>query len=736
MSVMPLLALIWTALCFGIYVAAWLPGFHPGWAGWFWTSPIPAPHAFLAAMGRHAAAFGWVAAVDAAGFCAGGPLAAWVSPPPANRDAPLRLILGLVVILPLAALGLGLAGLLRPGLLVTATLATAVPGGCLIWRSRPRAVPPFNTATVVLAGLLLLPSLLRALAPQIEYDALRYHFALPHGYLLSGTIVPGEPRPLCHLPLGAEMLLGLGMAGGGDGGALLLNWQWLPLLLWLAFRCARTLGFSGALAHIGWVALAASPLFSVLGGGGFTDLFACVAVAAALRLALERRPGNGIAFALLIGAAGAAKFSMVPLGLAWLVPMLFPFRPGPVIAAWMAPLAPWFAKNWLFTGSPFGGIALTNLWPAFDQHESVTQLYRAARWIAVGDPATWLSLPRFLMHDGVTEGHEVSPLVAIALPALAVGWNAGDGAARRSRRAVLAVLAAWAGVGGGQVRYLAPLLLPVVLATSAAWFTPSRALLLGAAALGWVRIAAAGFLSVAPLPVVLGAVPRLGYLMQHVAPRDLYMEAGTWLAGHPEAGRAYVAGDIKAYYWPGTPLVDAEYNLPFLYTWARDARDADRLAVAFRQRGIGCLVHRVEGALTYQQIAGGYPWDDRTLRVLQTFLLTRTAEVWRRERPENNAFYRIRIVQRPPSQPGMAGLHWLDLPYTELLTQDGDRLIQGGRLREARAAYAVLARRFPSWIIPRLRLAETAHRLGDRAAERRLEREARALFSREALAPR
>jgi len=224
--------------------------------------------------------------------------------------------------------------------------------------------------------------------------------------------------------------------------------------------------------------------------------------------------------------------------------------------------------------------------------------------------------------------------------------------------------------------------------------------------------------------------------MEHVAPRGLYMSAGAWLAGHPGAGRAYVAGDIKAYYWPGSPLVDAEYNLPALYAWARDARDADRLAIAFRQHDLGCIVHRVEGALTYQQIAGGYRWDDRTLRVLQTFLLTRTTEVWRRERPEDNAFYRIRLVGRPaPGRPA-ADLHGLDLPYTELLTQEGDHLIQRGRLREARIAYETLAGRFPSWIIPRLRLAETARRSGDHPAERRFEREALRLLSRGEPPPR
>src|SRR6185503_17763853 len=302
MSVSPMLATVWTALCFGIYLAAWLPGFHPAWAAMFWTSRPPAPGAMAASGAGDLVAAGGVATIDLAALAAGSPTGRWLC----VRGRVTRLVLGLTLILPLAALGLGLAGLFRPRFLVGATLAAAIAGGRPAWAARPRA-GTLRGFPVWVIGFLLLPSLLRALAPQIEYDALRYHFALPHSFLLHGRVVAMEPRPLCHLPLGAEMFLALGMAAGGDPVAQLLNWQWLPLLLWLAHRAHRLVHRDGPLLTLGALGLAATPLFSLLGGGGFTDGFACVALGAALLLILERRRGHAAAAALLVGAAGVAS---------------------------------------------------------------------------------------------------------------------------------------------------------------------------------------------------------------------------------------------------------------------------------------------------------------------------------------------------------------------------------------------------------------------------------------------
>ncbi|MBI5883211.1 MAG: hypothetical protein HZB91_08910, partial [Elusimicrobia bacterium] len=61
---------------------------------------------------------------------------------------------------------------------------------------------------LAVAGVL---NLLCALAPEIYYDSLNYHLALPNLYLLKGRIVATPHQIFSGLPFGGQMLYGLAL---------------------------------------------------------------------------------------------------------------------------------------------------------------------------------------------------------------------------------------------------------------------------------------------------------------------------------------------------------------------------------------------------------------------------------------------------------------------------------------------------------------------------------------------
>lgn len=735
------LAAVWTGLCLSLFGETAFRGFHHEWILKFWE-PLPfRADAVLLTMGRHLLSLAVTVLVCLAALGAAQPLIRWIWP---GREPPrgaVALALGLILVLPMGLLGLGLTGLLHRPVLVCTVLCAALwsRGWVAQWKSH---IGTWSTCrwTWMAGAFLLAPSLLCALAPQSQYDALQYHFSLPRQFLSHGKIFLAEPQPLSSLPLAEELLFSVGMALGGDEPAQLLNWVMFPLLLFLVAGAARTLGLNGTLATAAWLLLAASPLFSWLAGQAFTDLAPTLAVIAALSLRLSSsRPGSALLFGLCLGAAGAAKLSGGTLALCVLLP-LAP-RHGRILAlcGWVLPQALWAAKNFLLTSSPFGGTILTTWWPTFLQSEEALSLARAASWVSAGHPSLWLWFPKYLLQDAVQAGHEISPLLVALLPAGLLSLRRDSPRlGQRLGIAAVASFALWALAGNGQVRHLAPAL-PILilgalaplagLSLSRKVMTTVRATLLCVVALGWARMCVGLFQLANPLNVALGLEPQRPYLSRLITPSHLYLAVGAHLEDHPELGRPYSTGDIKAYYWPRDPLVDSQYMLPHLMRWARDAHDARALFAKFRQHDVGCLVHRMDGSLTMQEIANGYPWTDHGLAVLQQFMVRHLARAGSLTRPHENAFYYFyRVEPSPQPPPAVDSLHWLHIPYTELLCRDADLALEQGRLREAATQYQALARRFPSFAIPSLRLAEVAKLSGNPVAERQHEHRAARLL--------
>ncbi|MCA9971773.1 MAG: glycosyltransferase family 39 protein, partial [Anaerolineales bacterium] len=336
-------------------------------------------------------------------------------------------------LLGLSTLALGLAGWLQTAvllpLLVLASLAAAPQtlSRLRAWRQAPPAASAPRLVRLYLGATLLL-ALFVALLPPTSWDGLFYHLTGPRLYLQAGAIRPGIDVPHFNFPALFEMLFLLAMAVRGDVAAKLLHFLFALLLAgWAAAAARRHLG----MAH-GWRAvllLLAAPMTLSLAGWAYNDLalaFYQVTALSAL-LAWRRQPHRGWLWlsGILCGLAMGLKYTsfIAPLFLAGLLAWHVRRRP----AAGIRPLleltavttlvaAPWYLKNWLFTGNPtypfvFGG----RFWDDF----------RAAAYAGAGtgigwDPITLLRLPHDMLLGLQDASQDVTtgPLFLMFLPLL------------------------------------------------------------------------------------------------------------------------------------------------------------------------------------------------------------------------------------------------------------------------------------------------------------------------------
>ncbi len=718
----------WLLLVFALWTGTWIAGFHREWIAAFWTpAGWSAPLVAGAALRHLLAALG-AGFVLAAAAGTGGGLLRWAGLRGTSRL--VNLAAGVAIIAPLAGLGLGWPGLLRREIVMPLLLLAVVKPGARLFKAglihsfRSDAFP--YRLLFLIFSFLLLPSLILALAPETHYDALQYHLALPERFRLHGRVFDPAFPPYSRFHLGGEMLFAICGLAGGDGAIRLTVWALLPAVIALVVGAARAAGAGTAGAAAAGIALAASPLLAVTAGHALTDLPVLLAVAAIAQLALARpgRPAAAVAIGALLGGAGAVKTTLVPLGLAALPFLAARGTRRAMLAGWMPPLLPWILRTWLESGAPEGGLFFPALFPAFDHEPGIRPFLDHVEWGAAGW-ARWLALPGVVIGEGVRGGHELSPLLAAALPVLLLPARRLPPGTAPLVRAALAMTAGWALAGGGQLRWLLPALV-LLLPAAAALPVPRAAVVaaaVAAAGLGWARTCVFLFATSNPLDAALGLLPARGYLNARLTPPGVYLTVADALADDPALGRAYVAGDLKAAWWPRDPVVDAQHVTPRLVRWARETGDAGRLRVRLRQARIGCLVHRNEGSLTLQELAGGYRWTGAALNAVER-LIAASDRVLAIERPEANAFYYV-YAFRPPKRPvRAAGLRWLALPCAELIFLEGDKLLAAGRISDAERVYRALADRFPETALPWLRLAECARVRKDPAAMRRCDAQA------------
>ena len=229
-----------------------------------------------------------------------------------------------------------------------------------LWQGNSR----FSRWVAVLCGLLLLCTLLVALAPPVQFDSLTYHLVQPNAYLSDGRVSYLPWIVMSGMPQNTEMLYTWAIALGGNSAATTLAWFFGVLtLVGLAGYLYQRL--DGPSAWAGIACLLAGYTTAMVMGWGYVDwLVMLMGLGVLVTLDGWRQSGQswllvlaGVFTGLAIGTkytsgvlaltASAALLWHVWKRRALLIPAFLRYG----LAALLVAL-PWFLKNWLTTGNP------------------------------------------------------------------------------------------------------------------------------------------------------------------------------------------------------------------------------------------------------------------------------------------------------------------------------------------------------------------------------------------------
>ncbi|MEE8348255.1 MAG: glycosyltransferase family 39 protein, partial [Acidobacteriota bacterium] len=463
-------------------------------------------------------------------------------------------------------------------------LSLGVGGVALEWvrhgrAGSPGATPksePMEIGSWILSAILvvvLLTTLIGALAPPIARDSLLYHLSVPKAYATSHALVELPDNLMSYTPLSIELqflwaMLAGGTEAGGTGeraagvlGAALgilscfLVWEWTRNLRLKRFWCLAAVA-----------AIATVPTSWAVATSAYVDLavafYGALAIEGMARWWESLERGWLMRVAVFIGFALASKFTILYLAAPMVLVVLLRLRlvtdgskrqtilkeVAVALVLTCGVAGPWYLRNWWLSGSPLFPFFL-NLWPA---HVSTWDLERSLLYndwmLQYGQQPrnilTSLAAPirlslagkidSYSNYDGVLGVFFLTglPLIVAARRHLPSGLKVAGGLS-------LAVLVSWI-FSSQQLRYLLPALPSTavcIVCAAQRWTVTSAArrneTLLGAAVLAIflsnLLIVGGLFQSRSPTAVVLGSEPREEYLGRHLAYYSLYQMANATL---------------------------------------------------------------------------------------------------------------------------------------------------------------------------------------------------------------
>lgn len=271
-------------------------------------------------------------------------------------------------------LALGLAGLLHrwvfyalSAVLFFALLPDVIAVGRWAFACRPVERPPFLLALYLVVTLGL--AFLVALTPPIDWDGLFYHLTGPKLYIERQRIVAGIDIPHLSFPSLMEMLYLYGMLLKGDVAAKLVHFWYALLLTSLVYLLARR-HLAPSVAWPAVAVFASMPMIPVLASWAYNDIALAFYQLAALYALCNwftdrRRPWLALS-AVMCGLAMGLKYTsfVCPLTLValivWRQGVRERARAGVVFRTLLVfsgvallVAAPWYVRNWFFTGNPF-----------------------------------------------------------------------------------------------------------------------------------------------------------------------------------------------------------------------------------------------------------------------------------------------------------------------------------------------------------------------------------------------
>lgn len=571
--------------------------------------------------------------------------------------------------------GLGMAGLFAswvwPGFLAASAAYGVVQG----WRRRALFAPgagawlgpgPVPWSDRILAGLLLAlggVALLIANAPEIFFDSLVYHLAVPAHWLRAGRIEPIPTNFFSNFPMGMEILY---------AGALKLGDERLCRLLHLALGTLATAGvFALGRRAYGrrtglWGAglFATVPLFmmnATQSGVDAASVFYAVLCLLVL-LAWLQIAGSDfvrtVKFAVLAGVfAGAALavkynafFVLLPAGLALCVAGWFAGKKIAELArlsllggvAALLLLSPWLAKNWVFTGNPVYPFFYSVFPSRHLQPEKMKQQMDGFKEYGRRTWGQFFLQPWTLTFGQATSNSYVGTNFLFLLPGLLwLAWRARRGPP--AERWLLLTLGASALIWTSQTqiaRYFIPAF-PVFAVLGGRVLDMWESALPAAGRLGRWSVLGFAFWGLAlvvgnlglrywdPLGVSLGLESRAAYLDRLLL--NSYLPLARQISLLPARSKTMLFGESRAYYFTRSVTASTVYDEQPLLTWLDQGPTAEAVWKKLRQEGYSHLaVLEMEAVRTrgYEP----YPWSPAALRRWQELQARYLTPLWVKNR--------------------------------------------------------------------------------------------------------
>lgn len=478
----------------------------------------------------------------------------------------------------------------------------------------------FEWAALFLIGAGFLMNLLASVIPEIFYDSLVYHLALPRLYLFRGGVVPTPENVYSGLPLGLQMFFGWSLALSDENLAALAHAAFgagaaWGLWSWCRRYCSPRAGITAVLLFY------VCPISIYAGWHCGADLGAAFYVLAAFHAfcrcfdgtSEEERRGWNVALGLLVGFAMGVKYNVWPLGAAFLaLHLAFSLREGrgaagslgAAVTAALA-LSPWLLKNLWFFGNPLypflhehlGGVRPVD-WRGFLNAAGSRDL--GAVFGSWGGLKDFLLIPwNFSMADRPTDDWPGPAFIFLAAWAALFKWSSFPDGSRRKVFAALPVLAvcaylAWA-ASSDIVRYalgaipLFSLLIAVALEYGE---LPPWAGRLGRVIA--IFSCAFGFQTAYRLGVINGQWKHLregsgkaDFLrLQRMSYGLPYYSAMEFIAKSvPEDAKILFLGESRAYYSPRDFIAATLYDTNPFWRAAGEAKSAGELHARVRDMG-------------------------------------------------------------------------------------------------------------------------------------------------------
>ncbi|MBI4351262.1 MAG: phospholipid carrier-dependent glycosyltransferase [Elusimicrobia bacterium] len=540
----------------------------------------------------------------------------------------------------------------------------------------PGALGPADLAVLAALLLAMLLNLGGTLSPEIFYDALVYHLAVPNYYVIKHGITPMPHNFYSDLPFthgmlysAALLLKGVTLAKFVNYGAGLLT-AGTVLALGARYFSLRAGLWAAAIFYTVEHAMLAS---WAAGTEALLMCFSTLALYSVLNRGEEASragregagrdglspaaPGGGLRWlwlaACFCGLAMGVKYTGfftaagVMLAYAWQDRA----RPAAVIRnlALFTLIAsvfvgPWLVKNHLYQGNPVFPFAL-NIFGAGQGSDprKLKEFIGHAAQIGPLKPLSWLLTHWRVTMGQVPNSEYFSPLFLLLLPGAFLLSGPAGAALSGLWLFFLTVWGGWS-VSSTMVRFLMPAYPAAGLIMAAYLFSPGHRMLKGALRAAALLVCFTGlywavliFYSQGRWRPLTGAVPAEDYL-SHTQPSYPYSGYSGLKFMNEKTGpgaKVLLIGDERSFYLKKDFIVSSVYDRTAVVEYAAASKDGEDLYARLRADGVTHLFLNAAEAI---RLGGNYRifyWDERARGVFYSFWERHVKEVFSFEEAQN-----------------------------------------------------------------------------------------------------